>query len=118
MARLPRAAQRVLERLHQEVGDAALAVGDADVERHGRHLLARHRLAHEYLADDGAVPVRDDEFVLELEQREQRAARRGGDGGLFRRGAAYLGRVGRVAAHGDEQAVGKAGRGGHRGISQ
>ena len=72
----------------------------------------------EYLADDGAVPVRDDEFVLKLEQREQRAARGGGDGGLFRRGAAYLGRVGRVAAHGDEQAVGKAGRGGHRGISQ
>ena len=33
------------------------------------------------------------------------------DGGLLGGGAAYLGRMGRVAAHGDEEALGKLGRG-------
>ena len=48
-----------------------------------------------------------------LQEGQQRAARRRGDGGLLLGGAAYLGRMGRVAAHGDEEAFGKFGRGGH-----
>ena len=63
---LSRLAQRVLQRLHQQIGDAALAVRDADVERHRRNAVARQHLPHQDLADHRPVAVRDDEFVVEL----------------------------------------------------
>jgi hypothetical protein len=66
-----RLAQGVLERLHQEVGDSALTVRHADVQRHRDDALARKRLAEQDLPDNGPVPVRDDEFVIQSHEGQQ-----------------------------------------------
>jgi hypothetical protein len=79
-------------------------MGDADVERHGRDAIARQGLAHENLADDRTIAVRDDQFgLLERCEWKQRFGRQASNVALL------VGRAGdvlgmcRVAADCDDQ---------------
>jgi hypothetical protein len=98
-----RARQFVLQPLHQQVADAALAVRDADVEPHRRHVLARVVLAQQDLAHHRAVAVRDDDFGRGLDHRAQRARGARGDFLLLRGGTADVLRVGRISADRDDE---------------
>ncbi len=78
VAGMPCPAQAVLQRLHQQIGDAALAVGDADVQGHGWDRASAQHVAHEDLAHHRAVAVGDDELIVQPHQGQQglRGARR------------------------------------------
>ena len=65
-------AQGIFDRLHQQIRDAALAVGDTNIQRHRRDPVGGKNLAHEYLAHHGAVAVADDQFLVGNSQRQQR----------------------------------------------
>ena len=99
-------AERVLQGLHKQVGDAALAVGDADVQGHGHYLLAGQHLAHEDLAHHRPVAVGDDQLVVHLHDGQQRYAGVGGDVDLLLDRTLDIARVKGVAADGDEEALG------------
>ena len=99
-------AQRVLQRLHEQVGDAALAVRHADVERHRRNAVAGQRLPHQDLADHGAVAVGDHQLVVEQRQRQQRLGGACGDDLLLVGRAADFLRMRGIAADGDHEAFG------------
>ena len=106
MSRRARLAERVLERLHQEVGDAPLAVGDADVKTHGGHPVAGEGLAHQDLADDRAVAVGDDDLVAAHQDGEQALAGPRRELDLLFRGAPNVAGVNRVPADRDEKTGG------------
>ncbi len=59
----------VLEPLHEQIADPALAVRHADIQPHRRNMLARVILAQQDLSDHRPVAVRDDELRHRADQR-------------------------------------------------
>ena len=105
MALIAGPAQRALQCLHEQVSDTALAVGDADIERHRRDAIARKRLAHEYLANHRTVAVRDDQLVVLQQQRQQRSSGTSRYRLLLVGGPFDVLGVSRVAADRDQQTI-------------
>src|SRR5579863_8241006 len=64
-------AQDILERLHEQISDAALRVGDANIERHRLNAMAGYDLPQQDLAYYGSVAMGDDQFGVEKHQRQQ-----------------------------------------------
>jgi hypothetical protein len=95
------ARELVLQALHEQVADAALAVRHADVQAHRRHVLARVVLAQHDLADHRSVAVRDHDLGRVLDHRPQRARGARRDLLLLGGGAADVFRVRGVAADRD-----------------
>lgn len=106
MARIAGFAQRVLERLCEDVGGRALGLRDQYVQRLRRDACARDRAGKQELADLRSVAMNDDQLVVEFEQREHRLRGCCGDRFLRFRSACALGRVDCIAPDGDNQAAG------------
>ena len=105
MARATSLAQCVFQRLDQKIGDPALGMGDADIQGHRRNGVARHRLAHQDLADDRAVAMGDHQLVVEQGQWQQGLGGLGGNVLLLPRGSLDVLGMGGVPANGDEDSV-------------
>src|ERR1051326_5354512 len=101
----PGTAQGVLQRLHEQVPDTSLAVGDANVEPHWRHLLLGQHHAEQDLADHRAVSMGNQQPVLRPDQGDERPGRGVGDHFLLLGGAADVLRMGGVTAYRDEERI-------------
>src|ERR1051326_6378288 len=101
----PGTAQGVLQRLHEQVPDTSLAVGDANVEPHWRHLLLGQHHAEQDLADHRAVSMGNQQPVLRPDQGDERRGRGVGDHFLLLGGAADVLRMGGVTAYRYEERI-------------
>src|SRR5262249_819074 len=96
--------QRIFQRLHQQIGNSALAVRDADVERHRLHAIPRQRLTKQDVADDGTIAMGENELGIKQHQRQKRLRECGGHFRLLIRGPANTLGVRRIAADSNDKA--------------
>src|SRR5262249_23949366 len=72
----PGARQLVPERALEKIPDPPLRLGDADVDRRGRHLRDRLLYLDEEMADLGTVPVDEDEIPSPPDDADEEARER------------------------------------------
>ena len=99
--RQPASPQRVLQRLLEQITDATLGFGIADVQRQRRHLIGGRLRAEQGGAHLGPIAVRDHHAIARCHERRNAFAGGFQVPALFFDGAALAGAQQGIAANGD-----------------